>query len=82
MEMEMTVMPTWLRTTLQDLSYLFFWRISVMQMEMEKGSAAWCAAPAPGNYCRGAFGFGNGQWRRISATCFQLPVPRAMSIDQ
>ena len=44
--------------------------------------AAWCAAPAPGNYCRGASGFGNGEWRRISATWFQLPVPRDTSTTQ
>ncbi len=33
-------------------------------------------------YCCGVSGFGNGEWRRISRTCFQQPVPRAMSIDQ
>ena len=41
------------------------------------GSPAWEAGPAPGNYCGGASGFGNGEWRRISSTCFQLPVPAA-----
>ena len=64
-----------IRSQLQDLLWLVIRLRSVMEMEMDKGSAAWCAAPAPGNYCGGASGFGNGEWRRISCTCVQLPVP-------
>jgi len=82
MEMETTVMPSWFRTQLQDLLYLFIWLISGDANGDAVAPAAWDAGPAPGNYCCGAFGFGNGEWRRISATCFQQPVPRAMSIDQ
>ena len=42
---------------------------------MENGTCCLGHAPAPNNYCRGASGFGNGEWRRSSLTASQLPVP-------
>ena len=63
MEMEMTVMASWFRTQLQDLSYLFIWRISGDANGDAVAPAAWDAAPAPGTTVVGllASAMGNGE---------------------